>query len=715
MAKSAALPSSSSPHGRIGEVDGLRGVALTLVVLFHVFGAGRVSGGVDVFLVISGFLTTRAVLRRATAGRLTVPGAWSRDLTRLAPTALAVLLAVVAGTLALLPPGRWESMLREAAASATSWENWRLIDAELAYGAAGPEASPLQHFWSLAVQVQYLAALPVVALGCAALAARVRRVRGRAITAERLFATVLGLVTAASFAFAVRLAAVDQPVAYFHTFARVWEIGAGGLLALATARAWMAPPLRAAAGWAGVTAVVVCGFVFDGGRLFPGPATLFPVAGALLVLLAAEAASAGAGDGPAGTARLGVLSRVLDNPVPRWLATVSYALYLWHWPLLIAWLAVAGRPRAGVLDGAAVVLVSVLLAWATVRWVARPVERWAARPAPPARPPVPHRRLAAGAVLGALSLVLAGGVWASAEGIEQREAAELVALRAPSPDHPGAAVLRSATPAPDTAGPADVPFRPSTRIAGRDGRHVTDCANSDNTGIQVVTCVMATPEQGAPTRRVYLVGGSHTQHWGDAWVQVADGAGWEMTAMFKHGCRLTVGPEASHRYCVGWSAAALDRVLADRPDAVVVESTRTSTDGPDFVVPEQEAAWEKMAAAGIPVIGVRDTPRFEQEVPGCLAQQHGRPRDEATAACAVPRADLFGDAFPADAPGYAPATTGITHVDLTDSICGPETCDVVVGNVLAYRDADHMTGTYVQTLGPDLDAALRAAAPWLFG
>ncbi|RPF21140.1 acyltransferase family protein [Myceligenerans xiligouense] len=711
--------------GRIGEIDGLRGVALTLVVLFHVFGAGRVSGGVDVFLVITGFLTTRAVLRRATTGRLTVPGAWSRDLVRLAPTALVVLLAVAGGMLALLPPWRWENVLREVAASATSWENWRLIDAELAYGAAGPGTSPLQHFWSLAVQVQYLAALPVVALGCVMLAARIRRVRGRRITPERLFGALLGVVTAGSLGYAVWLTSVAQPVAYLDTSARIWEIGAGGLLALAVGRVRLSPALRGTAGWAGLSAVVGCGFLLDGGRLFPGPATLLPVVGALLVLLAADAGEPRtAGTARPGDSRPGLFTRVLGGPLPRRLATISYALYLWHWPLLIAWLAFTGRSRAGVLDGAAVVSVSVLLAWATVRWVARPVERRTARPVADAGRSRPRRRLPVrtAALLGTASLVLAGGAWASADGLERGRGAALAALTEPSAAHPGAAVLRTGWS--QDAGRADVPFRPSTAIGGSDGRHLTDCANGDRTSSEVVTCVIAAPEAGEPTRRVYLVGGSHTQHWEDAWVQVADDAGWELTAMIKHGCRLTVGQEASHRFCVEWSADALARVIAERPDVVVVESTKTSTEGTDVVVPEQAAAWEAVTDAGIQVVGVRDTPRFTERVPSCLWSHQHLPRDEAVAACSVPREDLFGTGFPAVSPGAGsavpgtatpgPATPGIVHLDLTDAICGPDTCDVVVGNVLVYRDHDHLTGTYAETLGPDLDAAVRTAAPWLF-
>ncbi|GAA1851226.1 hypothetical protein GCM10009751_04600 [Myceligenerans crystallogenes] len=767
----------------MGEIDGLRGVALTLVVLFHVFGGGRVSGGVDVFLVISGYLTAGSVLRRASTGRLTVPGAWAKDLVRLAPTALVVLLAVVGGMFALLPAPRWEAVLREAAASATSWENWRLIDAELAYGAAGPAASPLQHFWSLAVQVQYLAALPVLALGCAMLAGYAGRVSARAMTATRVFAVVVGTLTAASFAFAVWQTSADQPVAYFHGFARVWEIGAGALLALVAPRLRMAGSLRAVAGWTGLVAVVSCGFLFDGGALFPGPATLFPVTGALLVLVAtagaptapeAPARGARAGSGvPAEVAprrdgaALGTLRRVLGSSAPRWLATISYALYVWHWPVLIGWLAATGRERAGIADGAGIVGVSVLLAWATVRWVARPVERWAAgervtgqRVAGPSGRRVAERSPAgqlvagpagwrvfgrwvarsagrrvfgrwvagsagrpgarpverkvsrahiAGVVLAVVSALVAGGSWVAADRIAQGDVAELAQLRQPSAAHPGAAALRAGQ---EPASP-DVPFRPSAGIAARDGRHVTDCANGDRAATEVVSCVIAAPD-GEPAKRVHLVGGSHTQHWEDAWVQVAEGAGWEVTAIIKHGCRLAVGKAGTQPGCPGWAANALDHVIAERPDVVVVEGTETTTDGTDVLLPEQAAVWAKLTDAGIPVIAVRDTPRFDRPPPDCLAANAGLPRPEAVAACSVPRSEVFAEASPANAGTPGAAGAGVVHLDLTDAICGPETCAPVVGNVLVYRDEDHFTGTYVTTLGPDLESALRREAPWLF-
>ena len=136
----------SRPGARLPEIHGLRGLALVLVVLFHLFGAGRVSGGVDVFLVVSGYLVTRSLVRRADDGSLRLGAVWARNAARLAPSALVVLGAVAAGAWLLLPESRWESIWRPVVASSLYVENWDLLANEPSYGAAVAAATPLQHF-----------------------------------------------------------------------------------------------------------------------------------------------------------------------------------------------------------------------------------------------------------------------------------------------------------------------------------------------------------------------------------------------------------------------------------------------------------------------------------------------------------------------------------------------------------------------------------------
>ena len=152
------------------ELQGLRALAVALVVVYHVW-LNRVSGGVDVFFVISGFLLTGQLARAAERGALDLPRRWSRMLVRLVPS-MAVVLVVTAGVAAnLLPEGRWPQTFRELVASALFLENWRLAADSVDYAARSNTVSVVQHFWSLSIQGQFFLVWPLL-LAVVALAAR---------------------------------------------------------------------------------------------------------------------------------------------------------------------------------------------------------------------------------------------------------------------------------------------------------------------------------------------------------------------------------------------------------------------------------------------------------------------------------------------------------------------------------------------------------------
>ncbi len=755
---------------RVGAVDGLRGLALLLVVAFHLFGQGRVSGGVDVFLVLSGYFATGALLRRAEGGTLRLAAHYARTLARLLPAALVVLAAVTVALLTLAPRLRWSAGLREVGASATSWQNWELVSSSLAYGAAGPDASPLQHFWSLSVQGQFFAAWPLVVLGLVAVARRRARAGGARLTPRGLVTAVTAAATAASFAYALWLVDVDQPVAYFSTFTRFWEIGVGALLALTLPRAvggaprrgssrpgsFAAGPARTWAGWAGLALVVGSGFLVDGADVFPGAWALVPVSGAVLVLAATVA----------GSTRPWGIERLLDSAPLRLGARVSYALYLWHWPVLVFWLLTTGYRQAGPLAAVAVLAISAVLAWLTTRYVAEPLlahvtTRLAARraarsgPAPADRASDPAGRVAALpsgrrtlAVLAGTAVLVLGGAQVAATAHDETVRQNVTDLLAPSPDHPGAAALvpdRSAAQAPGTraakaqapdaqdhvaqdpappdldptaSGPATPPppFRPATWVAYDDHPDRPDCAQGGDRS-ELLECVVV--DQADPAAVVYLAGASHEQQYEEAFAALAREHGWELREMLKHGCRLatpdggeddgedTAAGPVPPPSCVAWNEEALAALVAARPDVVVVVGSRTYEDGaPEEVLPGQVGAWRVLADAGIRVVTIRDNPRFEWFVPECL-DRADVPED-----CARPRAEQLAPVSPVPTAPGVPATA--VHLDLSDAVCGPEVCDPVVGNVLVYRDDDHLTNTYVRTLAPVVGRQLRSGAPWLF-
>lgn len=358
------------------ELHGLRGLAIAGVVLFHLFGADRVSGGIDIFLAVSGFLFTTMLLREAgTAGHIDLIRYLARLARRiLAPAALVIAVTTVAGLL-LLPLTRHAQLLTEARASLLYFENFELIRSQLSYEAAGAETSLFQHFWSLSVQGQFYLVWPVVALLAVWLARRTR------FSPTVTMAALIGLLMAASFTTAVVVQQQNQQEAYLLTQTRIWELGFGGLLALLGARLVLPGRLRTLAGWLGLGLVISCGFVLDGAALFPGPWALWPLVGMALILASAVPREPDRNPEHLGTAA-GLLARA---PFTR-LGDIAYGLFLWHWPLLIFTLELRGAPALTAGDAALVLAVSLLLGWLTFRFIERPLARTHRAPDGRARP-----------------------------------------------------------------------------------------------------------------------------------------------------------------------------------------------------------------------------------------------------------------------------------------------------------------------------------------
>ncbi|QTX05250.1 acyltransferase family protein [Agromyces archimandritae] len=659
---------------RITEIEGLRGISLLLVVAFHLFGHGRVSGGVDVFLFVSGFLLTLSLLRWSHSGsRPGLARRYGRTLLRLVPATLVVLVFVAAMTVLVLPHSVWGPTWREIVASALFMENWELISSRLAYGAAGPETSPLQHFWSLSVQGQFFFVWPAVIAAVVLLARRIRMPAVAAITTLTLAGT------AASFWYATAMNGREPIVAYFDSAARFWEIGAGALLAIVfTAIPRLHPTVRTVLGWGGIVLIIGSGFAIDGASAFPGPLALVPLSGAALVILASGEPT-----------RFGA-DRILSWRPVEWVAGISYPLYLWHWPILIGYLAVRDQASVGAMGAIGVLALSIPAAWATRRWIIDPVLRRRER--------LSSRRSLL-APIGAIAvIVIAAG---AAVAYESRDRPVIAA----DVQHPGALALAGAD-APD----------------GVDAVPALDAAFQDLPGLYSLGCVQNYRDQPEYSEvlvcdttgdvdgsiEVVLTGGSHAQQWYDAVEQIASENGWRLTVIDKDGCRLTFEADTANQSCAEWGAAAIQIIGDLKPDAVITVSTRTDHHSAAETVSEKEvASWARLTAEGIQVIGIRDTPRFPWRIPECL-EKHGDDPES----CGRDRAEVFAATSPVQDAAGVPGS--MAQLDLSDGFCSETRCEAVVGNTVAYRDDDHMTATYSRTLVPLLEEQLRGAVPGLF-
>lgn len=652
------------------EIQGLRALACVLVVVYHVW-LDRISGGVDAFFVITGFLLTGQLVRARARGRIQFRPLWGRVITRLFPAALTVLLVTLALGVVLLPQTRWLQTIREVLSATLYVENWRLAIDSVDYFAQHNEASVVQHFWSLAIQGQFYLVWPLLV----ALVAVVARRRLR-----RALAVTMTVLAAGSLWFSVWLTGQDQPLAYFHSLTRVWEFALGGLLALVIDTVAIPRLVRVLVGWAGVAGLISCGLVFQVGTVFPGYQALWPTVSAVLVIAAATTHS-----------RVGA-DRILATRPLQYLGNLSYSLYLWHWPVLVFYLLARGSVDVGPLGGAVVIAIALALSAVTYHLVEKPVResrigvrtRWGA-----------YRF----GVLVMAPVLLATGAWQLAS--DHLVRSRTLVAGADS-DHPGALARTEGF---VYHGAKDPPLVPSFIAAAEDWAWIDDCEDSPR-GAELQVCTSS--PAGPPAKRVVIVGDSHPTQFISALLPIAEQRNWQLIVMSRGGCPFSteseIDPEDTE--CRDWNAAAVDEIVALRPDAVFTSSTRdvrvglTETTPPGFI-----AQWQKLAVADIPVLAVRDNPRYDLPPSACV-EAAGADAPQ----CATPRADLY-----APAPPYADLDdipTNVSFLDFSDYYCLPDVCPPVIGNVLLYLDDNHLTATYLSTMAPIVGDAIEEALHW---
>jgi hypothetical protein len=482
---------------------------------------------------------------------------------------------------------------------------------------------------------------------------------------------------AISLAFSVWATQRNQPVAYFITPARVWEFCIGGLLAIFLARIAMPVKVRVLAGWVGLFAILSCGFVLQVSQVFPGYAALWPTLGGALVVAAGTSGS-----------RFGV-DRLLGSAPMVYLGGISYAIYLWHFPILAFYRAYTLPEPVSVLAGATILAATGVLAVLTHRLVEAPVKR------AKIGSERPWRAYAFGAVCS-VPVVVGLVTWNALYRHEHAE--EQAVVTSGNPDYPGARALEPGfTFQPD----AETEIQPGPLSAEMDFDPRGEACGQPLDDVVPVDCTII-GEPGMFT--IAVVGGSHSVQWLPALEDVAARSGWRVVSYTRSACPFYLGEDKTSgrewRGCPEWNRNVLERVKQLKPDAVFMTSTRYSRGGEQ--VPEGYlAAWHALGEAGIEVIAVRDNPDFQMEASECV-EVHGADAP----ACALDREEAIVDPSPVERLATRPGN--VHFIDLTEYFCTATTCPPVVGNVMVYRHNNHFTATYGRTLAPMLGDELKA-------
>ena len=336
------------------DIDGLRALAVLLVVGYHAFPEKIKSGfiGVDVFFVISGYLISTIIFTNLRAETFNIFDFYARRVKRIFPALLTILIASLAFGWLVLLPSEFKQLGKHAAAGAGFISNFILLK-EAGYFDSLAETKPLLHLWSLAVEEQFYIVWPALLW--------------LAYKFKQRWLMIIGLVLSLSFVLNLTNINRDPTYTFYSPQTRLWELLIGALVAHANLYSRAPSLIRThattfanLASWVGVILLALAMLFITKSRSFPGAWALLPTLATALLIVA----------GP-----LAWINRtLLSKPILVWVGLISFPLYLWHWPLLAFQRILTGEVPDSLFRIAAV-FASVLLAWATYRWIESPIRQ----------------------------------------------------------------------------------------------------------------------------------------------------------------------------------------------------------------------------------------------------------------------------------------------------------------------------------------------------
>ncbi|WP_028278582.1 acyltransferase family protein [Arthrobacter sp. H5] len=653
------------------DIQGLRALAVLAVVLYHA-GVSLLPGGyagVDVFFVISGFLITTHLLKMLREkGTINFAQFYARRIRRILPASFVVLILTAVASLLFLPRVDTPGALEDATATALYVPNLLFASQGTDY-LAETSPSPFQHYWSLGIEEQFYLLWPLVLFGAFLL---VRR------SSLRLFLVIFALVTC-SFAASIFLTAVSQPWAFFSLPSRAWELGVGGLVAFALQYRTIPVGAKLAncGAWLGLVGLAASIVLLNAETPFPGYAALLPVLSTALLILCGKTSAA---------SRLLLTARPLQA-VGKW----SYSIYLIHWPLLvIPQVAVGTENTLPLTVTFGLAALSIPLAALLHRFVEEPLRRPRRSTGRPARS-VP---VVAAAVAASLLFAGAASATESAVGNSPIASGQEAKRLAGNPNPSGTPVVPSNV-TPDLRSAPD-----SLPATNTDGCHSEQEERAVSAG-----CVYG--DEGAETD-VVLFGDSHAAQWFPGVEKFADSDSHRLHNITKSSCpSVSIDIErngAPYTECDEWRASALDTIRELAPELIVISNYgRVNPVDKSADTNKQWEAGLKATLEALPeeskVVIIADTPHHPAPPVSCLSRNV-----EQAIKCDVNKADALDPAL-AEAERRTALTADAEYIDLTEYMC-TDTCPSIIGDILVYRDAHHITETFSQALAPRLSEKL---------
>ena len=609
---------------RILQIQGLRALAALLVTIFH---ARLVPGGfigVDIFYVISGYLITGLILREIEqTGSLDLNAFYQRRIKRLLPTSVFVLFITAIVGMFVLPAITRDALGRDLFAAAAYISNYLFAWWQNDYQNLNATPSPFIHYWSLAVEEQFYVVWPILLL----LLARYGR---RAIFWGISITTVLSLLLS------VYQTQTSPIWAFYSLPTRAWELGVGALLLFVPNKVWRNRFIP----WLGVIGIAIATFNFDENTAFPGVNAVLPVFATALLIGSISIWPRAFND-------------LSNNRISQWLGSISYPLYLWHWPALVLPSSALGRPLR-IRERLFCILLTVVLAHLTSKFIEQPLRH----------KKIEGKKVYLFFVATTITSLVAGLIISATS-------SSMISVKGTNYKF----------------NLIDVMEKPA--VYG-DDCHVNYGETKSG---------YCTYGDKKSDRTLVLYGDSHAAQWFPALEQIALERGYKLISLTKSACPAVDAPREDQGafknvHCEKWRQNSIARIKTIHPDAVITSSFQYFTPPSGF--PSKSRWWDdgqrrllsELRGSSNHLIYISDTPRPLRDIPNCLASRDSHSCDSTEKTRNV-------------------IINGFEEIDPTPWLC-TSYCPAIKDGYVVYRDASHISVAASLALKPELEKALLA-------
>ena len=609
---------------RILQIQGLRALAALLVTIFH---AKLLPGGfigVDIFYVISGYLITGLILREIeNTGKLDLQTFYQRRIKRLLPTSVFVLFVTAIVGMFVLPAITRDALGRDLFAAATYISNYLFAWWENDYQNLDATPSPFIHYWSLAVEEQFYVVWPIFIL---LLSRYGKRAVFRGIAAVTFLSLLLSIYQTQT-----------SPIWAFYSLpTRAWELGFGALLLFVPDTFWKNRFIP----WFGVIGIALASFRFDEKTAFPGINALLPVVSTAVLIGSISIWPRAFND-------------LSNNRISQWLGSISYPLYLWHWPALVLPSSALGRPLR-IRERIFCIILTIILAHFTSKYIEQPIR---------------HKKIAGKKIYQFFA------------------ATTVISLVA-------GVIISFSSSSMITVKGTDYKFN-LVEVMQKPAVYGDDC-HSNYGETESGECTYG--DLNSETT-IVLYGDSHAAQWFPTLLKLANEKGFKLVSLTKSACPSVDVPRADQGayknvHCETWRDKSVKRIKQIRPAAVILSSYQYFTppsgysDKNKWWKDGQEGLLSSLRGSSDHLIYISDTPKPLRDIPNCLASR---------------------DVNSCNTTERTPVKIirGFEIIDPTPWLC-TKLCPAIQDGYVVYRDSSHISVAAALALKPQLEAALVA-------